>query len=234
MNFKKSVLAIVVGISLGGAAFAQESHSTKSVLDGSTVDGPANFGVYAVAGSGGYGLGLIKHISPNFGIRAEALAYSYNGTYNQNAVTYDVAVKLRDSGVYADYRPFAGMFRVVGGVMINTPSASMSAQPTGGVFTLNGIDYSAAGESISSTIKFPSSMPYVGIGWGYGGYNKKGFSVGVDIGASIGKPSFTYTASSGLTTLAGSDLQAEADKIRKDVEKIKFYPGFKVGVSYAF
>lgn len=232
MKFKTLALAAISVAAFSGSVFAAEdSIANTSVIKDS---GPANIGFYGVAGSGGYGLGVIKHINPHFGLRAEASTFSYNDTYTQDAVTYDVGLKLRDAGIYADYRPFAGNFRLVGGVTINTPSASMSAQPAGGFFTLNGNQYDATGESISASIRFPSSMPYVGLGWGYGGYGKTGLSFGVDIGAAIGKPSFTYTASSGLTTAAGADLQAEADKFAAEVQKIKFYPAFKIGVSYAF
>lgn len=227
---KQTLIAVAIACLASSAAFAQES--TPSAFDTSALK---NVMIYGAGGSEGYGLGIGKHINEKFTIRAEYLGWSADDIYTQNSIEYKVNLNLRGGGVFADFRPFEGNFRMVGGVTMRGSSAGLTGSASNGVFTIDGVDYSAAGESISGKIKFPSTMPYLGLGWGYNGFNKKGLSMGVDLGASFGKAKGELQFSQGLVTAAGaSAIAAEQKKFNDEVNKLKFFPVVKVGVSYTF
>ncbi len=227
---KQTLIAVAIACLASSAAFAQES--TPSAFETSAFK---NVMIYGAGGSEGYGLGIGKHINEKFTIRAEYLGWSADDIYTQNSIEYKVNLNLRGGGVFADFRPFEGNFRMVGGVTMRGSSAGLTGSASNGVFTIDGVDYSAAGESISGKIKFPSTMPYLGLGWGYNGFNKKGLSMGVDLGASFGKAKGELQFSQGLVTAAGaSAIAAEQKKFNDEVNKLKFFPVVKVGVSYTF
>lgn len=229
---KQSLIAAAIACLAATTAFAQEVATQSPSLDTSAFK---NVMIYGAGGSEGYGLGVGKHINEKFTIRAEYLGWSADDVYTQNSIEYKVNLNLRGGGVFADFRPFEGNFRMVGGVTMRGSSAGLSGSASNGVFTIDGVDYPAAGESIAGKIKFPSTMPYLGIGWGYNGYNKKGLSMGVDLGASFGKAKGELVFSQGLVNAAGATaIAAEQKKFNDEVNKLKFFPVVKVGVSYTF
>lgn len=193
-------------------------------------------GVYGVVGSGGYGVGLNAPLNPMFGIRGELAQFTGSDTYTEDQITYKGDVKLKGNGLFVDVRPFSGVFRLVGGVGFGGTSAALDAQATNGTVTIDGRSFDATGNSLSASIKYPSTMPYVGIGWGHGRHNEPGWTFAFDLGVSIGKPSVTLTGSSGLLAQPGASaaIAAERQKVQDDLDSANVLPVVKFSVGYQF
>lgn len=222
----KKTGAICMALALvSGAVFAQQSEAS-----------PGNLGVYGVVGSGGVGLGLNLPLNETFGVRGEWAQGTVSETYTNDNITYKGDLKLRGTGLFADLRPFDGSFRVVFGATFGGSSAALEAEQSGGTFTIDGQSFSANGSKLNATIKYPSTMPYVGLGWGHGQRDEPGWTFAFDVGVAIGDPKITLTGNEGLLSQSGAAarIAAEERKAQKDVSKTKVLPVIKFSVGYAF
>lgn len=191
--------------------------------------------IYAVGGTGGIGGGVGLHLNDYFTIRGEIANYTYDDTVNESGVDWNGDLELATKGVYLDIKPFAGSFRITAGFNASSHTlAQVTAVPApGSTIELNGTNYTVqGGESVSGSIAY-DSRPYVGIGWGLA---RDGFTVGLDVGVEIGRPTVNLSA----TTNAGSPLEgavlagelaSETEQLRDD---LKLYPIVKLSVGYSF
>ena len=193
-------------------------------------------GVYGVVGTGGVGVGLNLPVGPALGIRGELASLTESDTYTEDQITYKGDLKLKGNGVFVDFRPFMGAFRMVGGATFGGTSAALNAQATNGSVTIDGQRFDATGNSLRADIKYPSTMPYIGVGWGHGRHNEPGWTFGVDLGVSIGKPKVKLTGSGGLLAQPGAQaaIAAEERKVQDDLNSAKVLPVVKVSVGYQF
>jgi hypothetical protein len=193
---------------------------------------------YGVVGTGGAGLGLGFQPAGNTVLRAELAQYTKSYTKDESDISYAGDLKLSTRAVYADYHPFSGAFRVTAGVDFGGMKADLGAKPSGsGTYTVNGNTYpTGAGDRIDASIKYPSTMPYLGLGWGLGDFSQSGLRFGVDLGANIGKPAAQLTASGAMASdpQFNSDLNEENRKLNDDVSKVKVFPVLKIAIGYAF
>lgn len=200
--------------------------------------GKPNVLVYGVVGTTGLGIGFGTQASPYLAFRGELSRYTRSYTTTENNIDYRGDVKLQAGAVYADFRPFGGVFRVTAGLDFNTPRANVRAQPNGlGLVEVNGVPYPVLpGESINGDIRFRSTSPYLGIGWGLSNLDRPGPRFGLDLGVNIGKARGKLTATDGLRALPGfnENLAAESNNFNDDVSSIKAYPVLKVAIGYAF
>lgn len=191
--------------------------------------------VYAVGGTGGIGAGVGYHINDFFSIRGEIANYSYDDTVSESGVDWNGELELATKGVYLDIKPFAGSFRITAGFNASSHTlAQVTAVPApGSTIELNGTSYEVqGGESVSGAIAY-KSRPYVGIGWGLA---RDGFSLGLDIGVEIGRPSVDLSATTNLGSeladaVLNGELAAETNQIRDNLE---LYPIVKLSVGYSF
>lgn len=197
---------------------------------------PLNLGLYGVAGSGGWGLGLNRPVTPAWGLRAEWAQATISDTYTQDQISYRGDIRLRGSGVFADYRPFDGSFRLVLGAAAGRTGGELLAEPRNGQITLDGQTFNASGNSLRAAIHYPSSMPYLGLGWGHGRLNATGWTFGLDLGVAIGKPRVRLTATGDLLAQPGAAdaLAAEERKVQNDLNGIGVLPVFKFSAGYQF
>lgn len=193
-------------------------------------------GVYGVVGTGGVGVGLNLPVGPALGIRGELASLTESDTYTEDQITYKGDLKLKGNGVFVDFRPFLGTFRMVGGATFGGTSAALNAQATNGSVTIDGQRFDATGNSLRADIKYPSTMPYIGVGWGHGRYNEPGWTFGLDLGVSIGKPKVKLTGSGGLLAQPGAQaaIAAEERKVQDDLNSARVLPVVKVSVGYQF
>lgn len=193
-------------------------------------------GVYGVVGTGGLGLGLNLPVGPAVGVRGELASLTESDTYTEDQITYKGDYKLKGNGLFVDFRPFLGSFRLVGGATFGGTSASLLAQASNGSVTINGQRFDATGNSLRADIKYPSTMPYFGIGWGHGRHDEPGMTFAFDLGVSVGKPKVTLTGSGGLLAQSGASaaIAAEQQKVQDDLNDAKVLPVVKFSVGYQF
>jgi hypothetical protein len=198
---------------------------------------------YLQAGLSGPGLGLSFGMGGPVRIRADLHNSNSRNLDGVHAgVPYGGKAKLADSGLYADFYPAGGNFRMVAGLTFNQSRIDLQANAsTGSSAQINGRNYSLNGtDSLNAQVRYPPVMPYLGLGWGMGGV-EKGFSLIGDLGVAYGKPSSSLDASASLrakiaATGANPDneLAANRKQLQDDVAKYSFYPILRVGVAYKF
>jgi hypothetical protein len=222
--FKKIVLAAAMMAAMTSSAFA--------------ADGAAKAIVYGVVGTGGAGIGAGFQPMTDLVVRGEVSKYSKSYTKDESDLSYTGDLKLSTQAIYADYHLFSGAFRITGGVEFGGTKAEMTAKPVAGsVYNVNGHSYVLGNDDkITASIKFPSTMPYIGIGWGLGDFSKRGFRIGFDLGANIGKAKADVSATGTMTNFAAfnADVAAEKQKLNDDVSSVKAFPVAKFSVGYAF
>lgn len=188
-------------------------------------------------GAGLPGLATIGYAAPmgkNWGLRADyagGLNASLDG--NRDGVNFTGNLKYSAFGAYADWFPFDGGFRLVGGVRVTDGKVDLNATGSGNA-VINGVNVNMAGEYYNVTVKMPSTMPYVGIGYGHQ-RSDPGLGFYFDVGVMIGTPevsSATSLVTSGKVTQA--DVNAQNQKLRDGVSGVGFIPSVSLGVVYRF
>lgn len=195
--------------------------------------------VYAVGGTGGIGAGIGYHINDYLSVRGEIASYTYDDTVTESGIDWEGNLELATQGVFLDVKPFAGSFRITAGFNAsNHTLARLTARGTGAAIDLGGSSVVVdPGESVSGSVDY-DTRPYLGIGWGLA---RDGFTVALDLGVEIGKPSISVSA----TTVPGGALEdaldldpglleREAAELRSDLDQLKLYPIVKLSVGYSF
>jgi hypothetical protein len=206
--------------------------SALALLAGNTVAHAQ--GVYAGLGLPGlYNVGYSHALSKSFGLRAQysgGLDYDYTG--DAEGVNVNANLKSTSVGVFADWYPFEGGFRVVGGLARNNIKAALKA--TGGSGTVNGKSVTLTGEYYNMDAKFKETTPYLGIGYGHHMENK-GLGFYFDFGFLIGR--FDVTSETSLVTsgqVTQADIDAQNAKVRDSVSGLRALPVLHLGMAYRF
>ncbi len=199
----------------------------------------ADVGVLVKAGTLGAGLDVSKGISEKLAIRLQANALNYNHDTTKSDVDYKAELELRSAGVLLDWHPFSGVFRVSGGAYWNGNKATVTGQPTGGSYTINGMPYTAAEiGSLSGHVGFPSVAPYLGFGFGSAPKAGRGISLSFDLGVLYQRePNVALSVACGTTARCAqlqSDVAAEQVSLQHDLKDFKFYPAVSFGIGYRF
>jgi hypothetical protein len=158
---------------------------------------------------------------------ASGLNHDYNETESDGS-SYTANLKYSTTGLFADWYPAQGSFRVVGGVSFNNVKLNMS-QNTGTTTIGNQTVTLGAGDYYRMTLDFPKTTPYLGIGFGHN--NDKGWGGFFDFGFLIGKFKVKSETNLGVSQ---DNINAEENQYRDDLNKISILPVIAGGVSYRF
>lgn len=148
------------------------------------------------------------------------------------------AVKADRLSLLADWYPFNGQFRLVGGLNYNDIKGSLNASGRNGVL-VNGKPQDLSNQTIEMQIKYQTFTPYMGLGWGshqkpenpgLGFYSELGLSLG-HFNFDVNAPGLKAAAPYGNTTLQ-TDLEVEFSKVRESTNKLKFLPNMAFGLVY--
>jgi len=186
-------------------------------------------------------LGLGGEITANvvpmlLNVRLQANGFRYNKTITKSQVTYDGKLRLLSVGAIADVYPFAGKFRISGGLYYNGNKFDIIGKPgVGGTFTFNGITYTTAQiGAVNGSIDFNNFAPYLGIGWGDAISSGSPLGFSFELGAIYqGKPQTSITTSRSVPGLSAS-IAAEKKKLDDSLKNFRFYPVIAAGVSWKF
>ncbi|KPF48132.1 hypothetical protein D621_16600 [beta proteobacterium AAP51] len=192
--------------------------------------------IYLGLGIPGVGLGYAQPLSPSLTLRGDFLTLgSRNATETESGIRYDGSFKIQRGALLADWFPFAGTFRLTGGATFNTFKVVLDASGAGGTLTIGDRTYATtAADGLNVQVKFPSTTPYIGIGWGH--QTGSGLRFSADIGASIGRATVSAAVRG---QLAGQpDIQSNLDKelaeLRDGVGKVRALPQLTIGIGYSF
>ncbi|WP_297362168.1 hypothetical protein [Acidiferrobacter sp.] len=167
------------------------------------------------------------------------LSESRSGTYtsSNNSIPYHATLRLQTIPVLLNYYPFAGVFRITGGAMVNENRVSAYSFDPNGTYVINGEPYpGTAVGTFTGTMTYRRIAPYLGIGWGSKAARHSGFSMGFDVGVLFtGSPQVQLSASNPTdnATLA-SDVAAAQASANARASSYKLWPVIGLRLGYAF
>lgn len=191
--------------------------------------------VYSAIGLPGVMLGYAHPINENFGVRADyATLGSHTKVYTESGIAYDGSLSTGRAALLGDWFPFAGRFRVTGGLTANNYKLSLNASGAGGTLQVGDTTYATtAVDGLRVDVTFPKTTPYLGIGWGH--QSGSGFRAAFDIGAMIGSASVKVTPRGQLATPAAqADIQSETAQLLNGVGKVKAIPQISLSLGWSF
>lgn len=204
-------------------------------------------GVTAKAGVlTGVGLDLSVPLSESFNVRAGVSKYDYDKTVTESGIDYQGDLRLKTAGLFADWYPFAGSFRLSLGLVKNGTKFTLNGKPSPGqTVTIGNQTYNASElGSVDGSVTFDkSAAPFVGFGWGNPSARGR-FGFIVEVGAIRGKaPTASLTATCSATLQAAdparctqlqNDAATEQAELQVALDDYKWYPAISAGLSFRF
>lgn len=204
----------------------------------------AEIGIYAKAGTlgvgGGVGIGITDSITARLGYTS----YSFDKDISTDDVDYNGKFKLGGAEALLDWHPFDGSFRLTGGLVFSRNKIDVDAKLNQTV-TVNGTVYQASDiGDLSGEVKFKTTVPYLGIGWGNVAGKDGNFHFVADIGVEFqGSPDVKLHGS--CTAAFAASNPAECAQLNSDVAQqekdlndkaadYKWWPVLNIGVAYRF
>ena len=205
----------------------------------------AELGIYAKGGTLGLGGGIGYGISDAVTARLGYTTYNFNHDVDQTDVSYKGKFEMGGTEALLDWHPFAGTFRVTGGLVFSRNKIDVDANLNKSTVTINGSVYpTAAIGSLNGTVKFKSTVPYLGIGWGNVAGKDGNFHLVADIGVEFqGSPDVKLhggctaafqTSNPAECAQLASDIQAEEKDLNNQLSDYKWWPVLSLGVAYRF
>ena len=189
--------------------------------------------VYGHLGTEGLGIGYSHSLTPSAGVRIEGNYGRVSRELETDGVKYDAKIRLGGIGVIGDWFPSDAGFRLSGGLTWNDKKGSGTGRSSADSVTINGNTYSLRDEELRGRVKFPTFMPYLGVGYGHHDAGP-GWNFTADFGVMFGKPKASLTATPGLAAQAGDDIEVERRELQHEADKFKVFPILKLGASYRF
>lgn len=231
----------------GGSAAAAAADSGGS-------HGPfSGLGADVKVGLAGIGFDVATPLAPShLNLRGGATFFSYNlnETTSDNLIVAGT-LKLQNSGIMLDWFPWAGRFRISGGVTVynNKGLTGSISVPSGSSFTLGNDKYYASGP-VTGTGTFKlggNSGGRVSFGTGNLLPKKGRFTFQSELGIEfVSAPTVALAFSGNVCTSAQgancesptsissnttvqSDVASEQSKLQNDVNFVRFYPIVSIG-----
>ena len=190
-----------------------------------------NFALGAKAGTTGLGLEGTYGVSEAFNLRGGFYAFDYSTDIEENGITYDGDLDLSNLGLFVDWHPFNGVFRVSVGGLQGTNAFGGAAD---GELDVGENTYTA---ELQADVDWDGFAHYLGVGWG-NAVRSAGLSFSFDLGVMfVGEPSVSLTGTVDdplLQPQFDEDLAREEENLRQDLKDAKYYPLINLGVAYRF
>ena len=194
---------------------------------------------YASVGVPGVIVGYAHSVNQQLGLRIDAgTTGSFARDRTESGIPYSVAFKYNRVGLFGDYFPFGGRFRLTGGLTVNDAALTLKTRFDGtSQVTFDQTTITpTANDRFDATVKIPRVTPYIGIGWGHQAATT-GLGFIADLGVSIGRAKLTVNQNllenyPGLLTQ--SDIDAKTAELRGNVAKVRVLPQASIGLSYRY
>jgi len=195
----------------------------------------------ARAGSNGLGAEVGVDLGSIYGLRAHLAAGSYTRQDTESNVYYEGKLKLSNGALLFDLHPFAGGFRLSAGAIYNNNQLEATGRSQAGTIEINGIYYPATEVgTLQAAVRWDKASPYLGLGWSTRRQAAGGMVLNADVGAFYQRPTASLTGTCGATVPAlacqqlQSDIRAEEQQFRDEINKYKLFPVLSIGVGYRF
>lgn len=183
----------------------------------------------------GGGLEFAKGLTPSFGLRGGFNYFTYGYDATESDVEYNLDLELKSLGLFADWHPFKGSFRLSGGFLINGNGIEGKAKPTTANFDIG--DGSYALNSASLEISYDTFAPYFGLGWDTTFGDKDNWGFCFDLGLVYsGSPeaSLNVVPTAGMTAALAADVKKEEADLQESLDDFEWWPVLSAGLVYQF
>lgn len=197
----------------------------------------ADFGITPAVGTLGAGAGVDFRLGEPFGIRVVGNTGDYDRDITEQDIEFNGKMNFNNYGAIADWYPGGGAFRLSAGVFSNRNRIDLRSSEEGTI-TVNGVAYpTAAVGFVTGDVRFNTTSPYVGIGWGRSPNRR--WAITFDVGAIYqGSPKLSVEAHPTVPALVPAsfyaNLEAERAQTEKDISDYKYYPVVAIGLSFGF
>lgn len=183
----------------------------------------------AHVGTTGIGLTLEKPILYDFSVRLTTNNLSVSQSMLYDNQPYASTNKYQNFGVIADFRPYAGRWRISGGLLFGSDYVRNTLRAGGSSVNVGGSVYPTAGAgNVTSTVHFDRPTIYAGVGTGTGLI--RGTALTFDAGLEIrnGVASAAATGPLASDPAFAASLGALAGELRTRIVS----PSLSVGLVY--
>lgn len=245
-------LVLAVCLLLTCSLFAQQNAvSAPQAGSASLAD---NFGFGVKVGLLGAGAELAARVNHHSNVRAGFNVLGYSRSFDKDGINYDGHLSFRTIEAHYDYYPWAGKFRVSGGLLdyIGNPITANALVPANSSFSLGGQQYYTQTNQAfaAGKVNFNQVSPTITFGWGNLVPENHHFSFPVELGIAFqGSPKSTLGVSGTVCTdpinsatcvnaatdpTVQSNVVAEQTKLNNSMKPFKFYPIISIGFGYKF
>ena len=177
----------------------------------------------------GDGITLEKPLLYDFSVRVATgkMSVSQQFTYDNNR--YTTTNRYNNVAVIADFHPYAGRYRISGGLVFGSDSIENVARDEASLIRIGSNFYPAGGTGIvKARVQFDHPSIYAGIGTGTGLI--RGLALQVDAGALVRNGTASVGASGPLA--ANPAFQADLNRLRGELRTRIVVPVISVGLVY--
>jgi hypothetical protein len=177
----------------------------------------------------GHGITLEKPLLFDFSVRVttNTLSVSQQSSYDTNP--YTTTTRYSNVGVIADYRPYAGRYRLSGGLVFGNDRIDNVARDVGAQVRVGNGLYPVTGTgTVNARVRFDRPSLYAGVGTGAG--LVRGLALEFDAGVLVRNGTATATASGPLAT--DPAFRADLARLRGELRTHVVVPVLSVGVVY--
>lgn len=186
-----------------------------------------SYGVHV--GTTGDGITLEKPLLYDFSVRVTTNSLSVSQTMLYDNQPYASTNRYQNVGIIADFRPYAGRWRISGGLLFGDDSVRNTARIGGPAVNVGSGVYPASGVGVlQSTVRFDRPTIYAGVGTGTG--LVRGLALTFDAGIEIRNGTASASATGPLASAPG--FAANLNQLAGEQRTRVVTPSLNVGLVY--
>jgi hypothetical protein len=177
----------------------------------------------------GHGITLEKPLLYDFSVRVTtgSLSVSQQSTYD--TTSYTTTTRYSNVGVIADYRPYAGRYRISGGLVFGNDRIDNVARDSAGLIRVGNNLYPVTGTgTVNARVRFDRPSLYAGVGTGTG--LVRGLALEFDAGALVRNGTASAFASGPLAN--DPAFRADLRRLQGELRTHVVVPVLSVGLVY--
>jgi hypothetical protein len=186
-----------------------------------------SYGVHA--STTGDGITLEKPLLYDFSLRVTTGALSVSQQFSYDGNPYTTTTRYDNYALIADYRPYAGRYRLSAGLVFGSDRVDNVARSEAPTLRVGNGIYPVAGTgAVSSRLRYDRPSLYAGIGTGTGSI--RGLALTLDAGALVRNGTATAAATGPLAN--DPAFRADLERLRSELRTHVVVPVFSVGLVY--
>jgi hypothetical protein len=177
----------------------------------------------------GHGITLEKPLLYDFSVRVTTGTLSVSDESKYDTTSYTTTTRYSNVAVIADYRPYAGRYRISGGLVFGNDRIDNVARDAAGLVRIGNGLYPAAGAgTVNARVRFDRPSLYAGVGTGTG--LVRGLALELDAGALVRNGTATATASGPLAN--DPAFRGDLARLRGELRTHLVVPVLSAGLIY--